>query len=99
MNELDSAFVTSMLDVFPGCCVVESGTGSGCMTLSLARAVHPSGLVYTFEFNAVRAQKAKEEFERSAAYTSISSIFLHTMLLTSLLLFAVVHLDWELVTW
>ena len=53
-----------MLDVFPGCTVVESGTGSGCMTLSLARAVYPSGKVHTFEFNAVRAVKAAEEFEK-----------------------------------
>ena len=52
------------LDVFPGCVVVESGTGSGCMTLSLARAVYPSGHVHTFEYNGVRAQNATEEFKR-----------------------------------
>jgi tRNA (adenine57-N1/adenine58-N1)-methyltransferase len=53
-----------MLDVHPGCKVVESGTGSGCMTLALARAVNPSGHVYSYEFNAVRAQKAQEEFNK-----------------------------------
>lgn len=53
-----------MLNVHVGDRVVESGTGSGCMTLSLARAVHPTGHVFTYEFNGVRAEKAKEEFER-----------------------------------
>ena len=56
--------VTLNLDVHPGCVVVESGTGSGCMTLSLARAVHPTGHVYTFEYNGVRGQKAREEFQQ-----------------------------------
>lgn len=34
------------------------------MTLSLARAVAPNGHVYTFEYNAVRAAKAVDEFRR-----------------------------------
>lgn len=64
VNEVDSSVVTMMLDVYPGCRVVESGTGSGCMTLSLARAVYPNGHVFTFEYNGVRAEKAREEFQR-----------------------------------
>lgn len=64
MNELDSSVVTLNLDVAPGSVVVETGTGSGCMTLSLARAVHPNGHVFTFEYNGVRAQKAREEFDK-----------------------------------
>eukprot|EP01039_Chlorochromonas_danica_P010161 gene10161-11245_t len=64
VNELDSSVVTLLLDIHPGCKVVESGTGSGCMTLSLARAVAPNGHVYTFEYNAVRAAKAVDEFRR-----------------------------------
>jgi tRNA A58 N-methylase Trm61 len=37
VNELDSSIVIQHLDIFPGCRVVESGTGSGCMTLALTR--------------------------------------------------------------
>jgi tRNA (adenine57-N1/adenine58-N1)-methyltransferase catalytic subunit len=51
------------LDVFPGSKVVESGTGSGNMTLSLARAVGDNGHVYSYEYNATRAAEAAKEFE------------------------------------
>ena len=64
VNELDSSVVIMNMDMFPGCVVVESGTGSGCMTLALARAVHPDGHVFTFEYNGVRAESAREEFKR-----------------------------------
>ncbi len=64
VNEVDASVVTMMLDVYPGCKVVESGTGSGCMTLSLARAVYPDGHVYSFEYNKVRAETATEEFKK-----------------------------------
>ena len=64
VDEVDSSVVTLHLDVHPGFTVVETGTGSGCMTMSLARAVHPSGHVFTFEYNGVRAQKAREEFNK-----------------------------------
>lgn len=53
-----------MLDVHPGCTVVESGTGSGCMTINLARAVSPNGHVHSFEYNGSRAEMARDEFKR-----------------------------------
>jgi tRNA (adenine57-N1/adenine58-N1)-methyltransferase len=55
---------TFYLDVYPGCKVVDTGTGSGCMTISLARAVAPHGHVYTYEYNNQRAIHAQEEFKR-----------------------------------
>eukprot|EP00605_Chrysophyceae_sp_TOSAG23-4_P000216 GSChrysophyteH1.ASY1.ANO1.253.1 assembled CDS len=68
VNEMDQSIVTTMLNIKPGDVVVESGTGSGCMTLSLMRAVyHPDkesrGHVNTFEYNSFRAEEAKKEFE------------------------------------
>jgi len=68
VNEIDQSLVTFMLNVKPGDIVVESGTGSGCMTMSLARAVsHPdhskAGHVYTFEYNKFRADEAAKEMQ------------------------------------
>lgn len=54
----------SQLELAPGSIVLECGTGSGSLTHSLARSVAPNGTVYTFEFHAGRAARAKEEFER-----------------------------------
>jgi tRNA (adenine57-N1/adenine58-N1)-methyltransferase catalytic subunit len=47
-----------------GYTVLESGTGSGSLTHSLARAVAPNGRVATFDFHEQRAAEAAEEFKR-----------------------------------
>jgi tRNA (adenine57-N1/adenine58-N1)-methyltransferase len=64
VDESDCAVIAMQLDVAPGCVVCECGTGSGNMTVSLARAVAPDGLVNTFEYNKVRADQALVEFEQ-----------------------------------
>lgn len=64
MDEVDAAVVTFKLGVQPGSVVVESGTGSGSMSQSLMRAIYPTGHLYTFEYNAARADQAREEFTR-----------------------------------
>eukprot|EP00887_Chlorella_sp_A99_P001934 scaffold18.g1934.t1 len=59
----DIALAVALMGLAPGATVIESGTGSGSMTTSLARAVAPRGRVHTFEFHEQRARLAAQEFE------------------------------------
>jgi tRNA (adenine57-N1/adenine58-N1)-methyltransferase catalytic subunit len=70
VDDSDASFVTMTLDVFPGSHVVESGTGSGSMTLSLARAVGTNGHVFSYEYNASRATEAASEFEMYSLFST-----------------------------
>jgi len=54
----DLAIILFWADVYPGCRVLEAGTGSGALTLALLRAVGPEGRVITYE--------QREEFARRA---------------------------------
>jgi tRNA A58 N-methylase Trm61 len=60
----DISLVVANLALTPGNTVLESGTGSGSLTHSLARAVAPHGRVYTFDFHKLRADEAQAEFDR-----------------------------------
>ncbi|GMI86801.1 tRNA methyltransferase 61 [Hibiscus trionum] len=68
----DISFVIMYLEIVPGCLVLESGTGSGSLTTSLARAVAPTGHVYTFDFHEQRAASAREDFERTGVNTLVT---------------------------
>jgi tRNA (adenine57-N1/adenine58-N1)-methyltransferase len=45
----DSAQIVAMADIFPGARVIESGVGSGALTLSLLRGVGDGGSVHSIE--------------------------------------------------
>ena len=59
----DISQVLFRLELRPGLTVVESGTGSGSLSTSLCKAIMPTGRLFTFEFNQVRAEKAAKDFE------------------------------------
>ena len=48
------------LNIIPGSIVVESGTGSACLSSSILAALMGKGHLYSFEFNEGRAQNARE---------------------------------------
>ncbi|XP_065838899.1 tRNA (adenine(58)-N(1))-methyltransferase catalytic subunit TRMT61A-like [Oscarella lobularis] len=59
----DISLIVFMLDVRPGSIVIESGTGSGSLSHSIARTLAPTGHLHTFEFHPERCESAKLEFE------------------------------------
>lgn len=59
----DIAFVSSYLDLKPGVRMIESGTGSGSFSHSIARTIGSKGHLYTFEYHKERVEMAKLEFE------------------------------------
>jgi tRNA (adenine57-N1/adenine58-N1)-methyltransferase len=45
----DAGYILMKMSIAPGCRVIEAGTGSGGLTLVLARAVHPTGCVISYD--------------------------------------------------
>ena len=54
--------ITSRLGLKPGMTVVESGTGTCSLSVSITKTLFPTGHLFTYEFNQMRYQKAKEDF-------------------------------------
>jgi len=61
----DAAYIIMRLNCHPGRRVVEAGTGSGGLTLALARAVMPDGRVYSYEARPEMQALARRNLERA----------------------------------
>lgn len=59
----DISYVLLRLNLFPGRRVIEAGTGSGALTLALARQVMPSGRVYSYDSSADVQALARSNLE------------------------------------
>mmetsp|Transcript_37837 Transcript_37837/g.80821 ORF Transcript_37837/g.80821 Transcript_37837/m.80821 type:complete len:517 (+) Transcript_37837:100-1650(+) len=63
VHELDASMIIHYLNLCPNMIVCESGTGSGAMSHAILRSIAPRGKLHTYEFNKMRVEKAREEFE------------------------------------
>lgn len=59
----DSALIVGFADIYPGARVLEAGVGSGALTLSILRAVGPTGFVHSVERRDEFAANAKSNVE------------------------------------
>jgi tRNA (adenine57-N1/adenine58-N1)-methyltransferase len=64
MYPKDIGYILLKMNVGPGSRVVEAGTGSGGLTLALARAVMPTGRVYSYEIRPDVLNLAARNLER-----------------------------------
>lgn len=55
----DIALIVTYGDIFPGASVLEAGTGSGALTMGLARAVGESGRVVSYEIRPDHLERAR----------------------------------------
>lgn len=61
----DIGYILYQLGIGNGSTVVEAGTGSGALTMSLANAIMPDGKVYTYEIDERSQRIAAGNIERS----------------------------------
>lgn len=79
---LDASVIIFNLFIKPGSRVVESGlqcktaiiigTGSGALSTDIARVLYPTGHLFTFEYNEMRANEAQAEFKKNELHNLIS---------------------------
>mmetsp|Transcript_10466 Transcript_10466/g.14825 ORF Transcript_10466/g.14825 Transcript_10466/m.14825 type:complete len:476 (+) Transcript_10466:141-1568(+) len=65
VHELDASMIVFYLHLRPNMVVCESGTGSGAMSHAIIRTIAPKGRLHTFEFNQMRAERARDEFAKN----------------------------------
>jgi len=66
MYPKDAGALVTWADIAPGCVVVEAGTGSGALTLTLSRAVGPDGMIISVERREDHAKHARRLIESFA---------------------------------
>ncbi len=64
-------YILLRLNIIPGAKVVEAGTGSGALTLALARFVRPDGRVYSYEERDDMIELARKNLERVGALDAV----------------------------
>jgi len=69
--QADISLIIFYLEIKPGSIVVESGTGSGSLSRTIAQTITPTGHLYTYEFHEDRAKLARQDF-LNAGYTNIT---------------------------
>ena len=60
----DHGTIITFADIFPGAKVLESGVGSGALSISLLRAIGPSGKLYGYEIREDFAAQAQRNVHR-----------------------------------
>ncbi len=68
----DIGYALYQLGVKPGDRVLEVGTGSGAMTASLARAIQPSGHVYSYETRPEFLEVARRNLEKAGVSSLVT---------------------------
>lgn len=68
----DISMILFQLEIKSGTVVIESGTGSGSLSHSIARAVKPNGHLHTFDFHEQRCELARDEFKAHGIDESIT---------------------------
>ncbi|MBI3914124.1 MAG: tRNA (adenine-N1)-methyltransferase [Chloroflexi bacterium] len=59
------------LNIIPGAHVIEAGTGSGALTLAMARLVQPNGRIYSYEERDDMQELARKNLERAGASAAV----------------------------
>lgn len=70
----DSAYITLKLGLRSGMKVLESGIGSGALSIVMANAVYPDGKIYAYEKEEKHIEVAKQNLE-FAGFSEIVEIF------------------------
>ena len=60
-------YILLRMNIVPGARVIESGTGSGGLTLALSRFVRPGGCIYTYDEREDMLELARKNLERVGA--------------------------------